>query len=129
LFFQINEYIASLMNKYPQYQVRMEEIHHTQKKDAPSGTAVTLAEGILKNYPNLSHWINEANGNENELPIVSKRIDPAPGTHSITYHSAIDDIEIKHTAHSRIGFASGALVAAEFLAGKKGIFSMKDVLG
>lgn len=129
LFFQINEYIASLMNKYPQYQVSMEEIHHTQKKDAPSGTAVTLAEGILKNYPNLSHWINEANGNENELPILSKRIDPAPGTHSITYHSAIDDIEIKHTAHSRIGFASGALVAAEFLAGKKGIFSMKDVLG
>jgi 4-hydroxy-tetrahydrodipicolinate reductase len=129
LFFQINEYVAKLMNDYPAYKVSMEEIHHTQKKDSPSGTAVTLAEGILKHQTHKTAWINEASEDPNLLSIVSKRIDPAPGTHSITYHSDIDDISITHTAHSRIGFASGALAAAEFLAGKKGIYSMKEVLG
>lgn len=128
LFFQINEYVAQLMKDYPSYKVSMEEIHHTQKKDAPSGTAVTLAEGILKHYTDKQKWINEVSDDQTVLPIVSKRIDPAPGTHSISYESEIDNITITHTAHSRIGFASGALVAAEFLAGKKGIYTMKEVL-
>ena len=129
LFFQINEYVAQLMSKYEAYNVSMEEIHHTQKKDAPSGTAVTLAEGILKNYPSKKTWVNSADSKQDELSIISKRIDPAPGTHAITYHSEIDDITITHTAHSRIGFASGALLAAEFLANKKGLYTMKEVLG
>lgn len=128
LFFQINEYVAQLMKDYPSYHVHMEEIHHTQKKDAPSGTAVTLAEGILKHYTHKTKWINEVSDDKNLLSIRSKRIDPAPGTHSISYYNEIDDITITHTAHSRFGFASGALVAAEFLAGKKGIYTMKDVL-
>lgn len=128
LFFQINDYVARLMKDYPSYKVSMEEIHHTQKKDAPSGTAVTLAEGILKHYTDKLKWINEASEDPTVLPIVSKRIDPAPGTHSISYENEIDTITITHTAHSRIGFAGGALVAAEFLAGKKGIYTMKEVL-
>lgn len=128
LFFQINEYVANLMKAYPDYKVHMEEIHHTAKKDAPSGTAVTLAEGILKNYTTKQTWVNEITSDEAKLGIVSKRIDPAPGTHSIFYDSAIDSIEIKHTAHSRMGFAFGAVLAAEFIQNKKGIFTMKDVL-
>jgi 4-hydroxy-tetrahydrodipicolinate reductase len=128
LFFQINEYVAKLMQPYPDYKVSMEEIHHTAKKDAPSGTAVTLAEGILKQYTAKQSWVNEQTSDEAKLGIVSKRIDPAPGTHSIFYDSAIDSIEIKHTAHSRMGFAFGAVLAAEFIQNKKGIFTMKDVL-
>ena len=129
LFFEINKYVASLMNKHAEYDVSMEEIHHTQKKDAPSGTAITLAEQILANCSGKKNWVNEAAKNAEELSIISKRIDPAPGTHSIKYSSAIDDIEIIHTAHSRTGFATGAVLAAEFLKEKKGIFSMKEVLG
>lgn len=129
LFFEINKYVAALMNKHPEYNISMEEIHHTQKKDAPSGTAITLAEQIMDNNLLKKSWVNEATGKMEELPIISKRIDPAPGTHSIKYSSAIDDIEIIHTAHSRTGFATGAVLAAEFLRGKKGIFSMKEVLG
>jgi 4-hydroxy-tetrahydrodipicolinate reductase len=117
-----------LMNEHPSYNVGMTEIHHTAKKDAPSGTAVTLAEGILKNITRKEIWTNAPETKANELSIISERIDPAPGTHSIKYTSDIDDIEITHTAHNRIGFASGAIVAAEFLQGKKGIFTMKDVL-
>jgi 4-hydroxy-tetrahydrodipicolinate reductase len=116
------------MSRQSEYQVSMEEIHHTQKKDAPSGTAITLAEQVLENITTKKKWINDVAKYPNELPIISKRIDPAPGTHSIKYSSAIDDIEIIHTAHSRTGFATGAVLAAEFIAGKKGIFSMKDVL-
>lgn len=128
LFFAVNEYLAHLMNEHPSYNVGMTEIHHTAKKDAPSGTAVTLAEGILKNIIRKEIWTNAPETKANELSIISERIDPAPGTHSIKYTSEIDDIEITHTAHNRIGFASGAIVAAEFLQGKKGIFTMKDVL-
>jgi 4-hydroxy-tetrahydrodipicolinate reductase len=129
LFFEINKYVAALMNKHPEYNISMEEIHHTQKKDAPSGTAITLAEQILSNTNLKKNWVNEEAKSEEELPIISKRIDPAPGTHSIKYSSSIDDIEIIHTAHSRTGFATGAVLAAEFLKGKKGIYSMKEVLG
>ena len=109
--------------------VSMEEIHHTQKKDAPSGTAITLAEQILEQIPQKKKWVNNASNDAAELPIISKREDPAPGTHSIKYSSSIDDIEIIHTAHNRKGFALGAVLAAEFIKDKKGIFSMKEVLG
>lgn len=129
LFFEINTYLAKLMKKYSDYNVSITEIHHTQKKDAPSGTAITLAEQILSNNSQKEKWINEPTENKNELAIISERIDPAPGTHNIRYSSTIDDIEITHTAHNRIGFASGAVLAAEFVVGKKGIFNMKDVLG
>jgi 4-hydroxy-tetrahydrodipicolinate reductase len=129
LFFELNQYLAKLMSKHPGYNVSMEEIHHTQKKDAPSGTAITLAEQVLANISSKNHWVNTAENDAAELSIISKRIDPAPGTHSIKYSSEIDDIEIIHTAHSRKGFATGAVLAAEFLKGKKGIFSMKEVLG
>jgi 4-hydroxy-tetrahydrodipicolinate reductase len=128
LFFELNTYLAKLMAAYPDYNVMLEEIHHTQKKDAPSGTAITLAEQIMKHITNKKRWVNEETNNKEELSIISKRIDPAPGTHTIKYTSAIDDIEITHTAHNRRGFASGAVLAAEFLQNKKGIYSMKDVL-
>jgi 4-hydroxy-tetrahydrodipicolinate reductase len=128
IFFELNKKLAQLMSNQPEYEITMEEIHHTQKRDAPSGTAITLAEQILDNVSRKKKWINEAPKYPNEVPIISKRIDPAPGTHSIKYTSPIDDIEIVHTAHSRTGFATGAVLAAEFIAGKKGIFTMKDVL-
>ena len=127
--FEINRKLAHLMSKCTGYDVEIEEVHHTQKKDAPSGTAITLAEDILKSIPYKSYWVKGAASGHTELSIHSKRIDPAPGTHIVTYKSAVDDIEIKHTAHNREGFASGAVLAATFLVGKKGIFSMKDVLG
>lgn len=128
IFFELNKKLAQLMSNQPGYEVSMSEIHHTQKKDAPSGTAITLAEQIMENIPVKKKWINDVAKYPNELSIISKRIDPAPGTHSIKYFSAIDEIEIIHTAHSRTGFATGAVLAAEFLAGKKGIYTMKDVL-
>lgn len=128
LFFELNKYLATLMHPYSDYQVSLEEIHHTQKKDAPSGTAISLAEQILQVYKQKTGWVNQPNGPEDKLFIGSKRIDPAPGIHKIMYQSAIDDIEIIHTAHNRKGFAGGAVLAAEFLVGKKGIFTMKDVL-
>ncbi|MEP6749604.1 MAG: dihydrodipicolinate reductase C-terminal domain-containing protein, partial [Bacteroidota bacterium] len=129
IFFEINKRLAALMQPHTDYNVRMEEIHHTQKKDAPSGTAVTLAEQVLENIDRKSKWVNNESGDPHELAIVSKRIDPAPGTHSVSYESAIDTIKIIHTAHNRTGFATGAVLAAAFVKGKKGIFSMKDVLG
>lgn len=129
LFFELNTYLAKLMSNYTQYNSSITEIHHTQKKDAPSGTAITLAEQILANNSQKKSWINQATDDKNKLEIISERIDPAPGTHTIKYTSAIDDIEITHTAHNRTGFASGAVLAAEFIANKKGIFTMKDVLG
>ena len=128
VFFELNKKLAQLMGRLNGYGVSMEEIHHTQKKDAPSGTAITLAEQILQEIPRKTKWVNEVTDNENDLSIISKRVDPAPGTHSIKYSSAIDDIEIIHTAHNRTGFATGAVLAAEFIVGKKGIFTMKDVL-
>ena len=129
LFFELNTYLATLMNKYTNYDVMLEEIHHTEKKDAPSGTAITLAEQVIKNITSKKSWVNEISNNKEELAIVSKRIDPAPGTHTIKYYSPIDDIEITHTAHNRLGFAGGAVLAAEFIANKKGIYNMKQVLG
>lgn len=129
LFFELNSYLANLMKDYDEYDVKMEEIHHTQKRDAPSGTAITLAEQIMHNLTRKKHWVNEPSATADELEIISQRIDPAPGTHKVKYTSAIDDIEIIHTAHNRVGFAGGAVKAAEFLAGKKGIYTMKDVLG
>lgn len=128
IFFELNKKLAALMNNRREYNISIEEIHHTQKKDAPSGTAITLAEGILNNNQNKEKWVLGEKANNAELSITSKRIDPAPGTHIINYNSLIDSIEIKHTAHSRVGFASGAVLAAEFLKGKKGIYGMKDVL-
>jgi 4-hydroxy-tetrahydrodipicolinate reductase len=128
IFFELNKKLAMLMSNRPEYNISIEEIHHTQKKDAPSGTAITLAEGILNNNHNKEKWVLGEKANNAELSITSKRIDPAPGTHIINYNSLIDSIEIKHTANSRVGFASGAVLAAEFLKEKKGMYGMKDVL-
>jgi len=127
VFFELNAYLAGMMKNLEQYQVAMEEIHHTQKLDAPSGTAISLAEGIIENTNYESWKLNE--GVENEIPITSKRIGTTPGTHTVVYDCNVDSIEIKHTAHNREGFALGAVVAAEWLVGKTGVFSMKDVLG
>lgn len=129
IFFELNRKLAQLMKQQTGYSISMEEIHHTQKKDAPSGTAITLAEQILHEVPRKKNWVNEVSQNPEELVIISKREDPAPGTHSIKYSSAVDDIEIIHTAHNRNGFALGAVLAAEYIQNKKGIFSMKQVLG
>ncbi|UNY98808.1 4-hydroxy-tetrahydrodipicolinate reductase [Zhouia spongiae] len=126
VFFQLNEYLARLMKNLAQYQVSMEEIHHTQKLDAPSGTAITLAEGIINNT-SRSAWKLDA-ADENEIPITAKRIENVPGTHTVTYKSDVDTIDIIHTAHNREGFALGAVIAAEWIIGKQGIFNMKDVL-
>ncbi|MCS5490294.1 4-hydroxy-tetrahydrodipicolinate reductase [Algoriphagus limi] len=130
VFFKVNEYLAKLMNEVPGYNVSIEEIHHTAKKDAPSGTAITLAEGIIKNQRGFTAWHLSEQSSENgqSIPITSKRIDPAPGTHIIRYQSEIDDIEISHTAHSRQGFALGAVLVAEWLPGKKGVLTMNDFL-
>lgn len=128
LFFELNKKLASLMQAHSDYDVTLEEIHHTEKKDAPSGTAITLAEGILNTSPTKSRWVNHEAQKTGELSIISKRIENFPGTHSIKYTSSIDDIEIIHTAHNRKGFALGAVLAAEFIKDRKGIFTMKDVL-
>lgn len=129
LFFELNNYLAKLMAPHKDYDVALEELHHTQKRDAPSGTAITLAEGVMQEITRKKQWVNHISDNPAELEIISERIDPAPGTHKIKYHSMIDDIEIIHTAHNRKGFASGAVLAANFLNGKKGIYNMKQVLG
>lgn len=129
IFFEVNKKLAALMAPHHDYEIQLTEIHHTAKKDAPSGTAITLAEQILENVPRKKHWVNHISDNPEDLEILSERIDPAAGTHKVKYSSGIDDIEIIHTAHTRKGFALGAVLAAEFLAGKKGIYSMKDVLG
>jgi len=129
LFFEINKQVAALMEPYDNYDVSMTETHHTEKKDAPSGTAISLAEQILAKIGRKNKWVNEASNESSDLIIRSERIDPAPGTHCITYASPIDSIEITHTAHTRKGFAGGAVLAAEFANQKMGIFTMKDVLG
>src|SRR5690606_30670211 len=128
LFFELNEHLARLMNNYPEYKVEIEEIHHTQKLDAPSGTAISLANQIIENS-NFNQWELDGKSADKNLPIYAKRIDNVPGTHTVAYQSEIDSIEIKHTAHSRKGFALGAVLAAEWIHGKSGFFSMKDVLG
>jgi 4-hydroxy-tetrahydrodipicolinate reductase len=127
LFFELNKKLAQMMNPLEGYTIAMEEIHHTEKLDAPSGTAITLAEGVIQNTDKKAWQLDV--GDENTIPIVSKRIDTIPGTHTITYASVVDTIEIKHTAHNRNGFALGAVVAAEWLKDKTGVYSMKDVLG
>lgn len=126
LFFELNRKLAQLMLPYEQYKVSMEEIHHTQKLDAPSGTAISLANDIIANS-NYSSWTLSA-AQDNEIAISAKRIENVPGTHSVFYDSDVDQIEIKHTAHSREGFALGSVIAAEWLVGKTGVFSMKHVL-
>jgi len=128
VFFEVNRFLAKMMNKQPQYEPTLNEIHHTQKLDAPSGTGITLAEGVLAEIERKTNWVNRNTEIETELALTSERIDPAPGTHEIVYKSEIDTIEIKHTAHSREGFASGSILAASWLIGKKGIFTMKEML-
>ena len=127
LFFELNQVLARMMNKYRnEYQINLEEIHHTQKLDAPSGTAITIAEGIIENTT-YNSWSMEEESEE-IIPIEAKRIENVPGTHIVQYTSDVDTIEISHTAHSRKGFALGAVIAAEWIWNKEGIFTMKDVL-
>ena len=134
VFFFVNEVLSKIMNRYPQYDVLVEEIHHTQKLDSPSGTAITIAEGILEGLNRKKTWVNELVGNGEELItkpeqllIESHRIEDVPGTHTVVYSSEVDDIEFKHKAHGRAGFALGAVLAAEWLQGKKGFYSVKDM--
>ncbi|GHT67091.1 4-hydroxy-tetrahydrodipicolinate reductase [Bacteroidia bacterium] len=129
IFFDINRRLAKLMNGYAKdYRTSMEEIHHTAKKDAPSGTAITLANDIIGEIAPLSKWVNSASASDSELPIVSVRQDPAPGTHIVKYTSVADEITICHEAKNRTGFALGAVLAAEFMQGKKGFYGMQDLL-
>ena len=127
IFFELNNYLAKIKKNLKDYNVSMEEIHHTQKLDAPSGTAISLANGIIENT-DYTNWTLD-NASTNEIYIDAKRIENIPGTHSVFYDSKVDQIEIKHTAHSREGFALGSVIASEWLLGKKGVFTMKDVLG
>jgi len=127
IFFELNKTLAKMMSTLEDYDVALEEIHHTQKLDAPSGTAITLAEGIVENHNSFHSW--QLDGNKDKvLPIIAKRIENVPGTHNITYKSEIDTIKIEHIAHNRHGFALGAVIAAEWLVKKTGVFTMKDVL-
>ncbi len=126
LFFDLNEKLAKMMDNFQNYSVAIEEVHHLQKLDAPSGTAISLAQQIIANSKKVGWKLDKAE--ENEIPIVAKREENVPGTHTVFYNSEIDSIEIKHTAHSREGFALGAIIAAEWILDKKGVFSMRDVL-
>ncbi len=128
IFFEVNRMLAALMNGQKEYEVSIEETHHTQKKDAPSGTAITLAEGVLRNLDRKKNWVNQLSEKNEDLTIVSNRIGAVPGTHRVEYNSPADSIEITHKARNREGFAAGALKAAEFIYDKKGIYTMKDVL-
>lgn len=129
LFFAVNRYLAQLMNEQPAYQPRVHEIHHTAKKDAPSGTAIQAAEELLAELDRTSQWVRGESADLSVLPVTSERIDPTPGTHTITFQSSIDQIQLQHVAHSREGFAQGALQAAQWLVGKTGSFGMRDMLG
>jgi 4-hydroxy-tetrahydrodipicolinate reductase len=126
IFFELNTYLAKIMSKFEDYKIGIEEIHHTQKLDAPSGTAITLAKGVIENS-NYNNWALE-NPKSDAILINAKRIENVPGTHTVTYNSNIDLIEIKHLAHNREGFALGAVIAAEWIVGKQGVYTMKDVL-
>ena len=128
IFFELNKTLAKLMNQLKQYKVSIEEIHHIQKLDAPSGTAITLADGIIENSEYKNWKLVADSPDKMELPITAKRIEKVPGTHTISYESEVDRIDIKHTAHNRQGFALGAVIAAEWLLGKTGVFTMNDVL-
>ncbi|MGI4749917.1 MAG: 4-hydroxy-tetrahydrodipicolinate reductase [Janthinobacterium lividum] len=137
IFFHINKMLAQIMNRFPDYEVQVEEIHHTQKLDAPSGTAITIAEGIMENMPVKEAWVNVVSGQvddtspvvitPNQLLIESHRIDKVPGTHTVIYDSEVDTIEFKHTAHNRSGFALGAVLAAEWIQNRKGFFTAADL--
>ncbi|OOQ57472.1 4-hydroxy-tetrahydrodipicolinate reductase [Mucilaginibacter pedocola] len=136
IFFHVNKILAKLMNNYPYYEVQVEEIHHTQKLDSPSGTAITIAEGILDNLESKKEWVNELVGEPttedsavaaDQLLIESHRIESVPGTHTVIYDSEVDSIEFKHTAHNRNGFALGAVLAAEWVQDKKGFYSVEDM--
>lgn len=128
IFFELNNHLAKMMGNLDQYNVTIEEIHHKQKLDEPSGTAITLAEGVIEHTQN-TQWELDKASQENSIPISAIRSPEVPGTHTITYNSSVDQIDIKHTAHNRQGFALGAVVAAEWIVGKTGVFTMKDVLG
>ncbi|APG64031.1 4-hydroxy-tetrahydrodipicolinate reductase [Tenacibaculum todarodis] len=127
IFFELNKQLAKMMNALQDYNISMEEIHHTKKLDAPSGTAITLAEGVLENT-NRTKWELDGEASEEIVPIIAKRIADVPGTHTVSYTSEVDTIDIKHTAHNRQGFALGAVIAAEWLQNKTGVFTMNDVL-
>ncbi|TDQ08833.1 4-hydroxy-tetrahydrodipicolinate reductase [Pedobacter metabolipauper] len=134
IFFHMNKVLAKLMNNFPAYEVQVEEIHHTQKLDAPSGTAMTVAEGIIENLDRKIEWVNELVGTpfddvlkKEQLLIESHRIENIPGTHTVVYSSEVDEIEFKHTAHNRSGFALGAVVAAEWLENKQGFYNITDI--
>nr|WP_298994027.1 4-hydroxy-tetrahydrodipicolinate reductase [uncultured Polaribacter sp.] len=127
IFFELNKQLAKMMSNLEDYTISMEEIHHTKKLDAPSGTAITLAEGIIENT-SKENWKLGTEISETNIPIEAKRIPDVPGTHTVWYSSEVDTIEIKHTAHNRKGFALGAVIAAEWIIGKTGVFTMKDVL-
>lgn len=134
VFFFVNKILAKIMNRYPQYEVQVEEIHHTEKLDSPSGTAMTIAEGILGELERKKEWVNELIGSGEEiitkpeqLLIESHRIEEVPGTHTVIYSSEVDDIEFKHKAHSRAGFALGAVIAAEWLEKKTGFYNINDM--
>jgi 4-hydroxy-tetrahydrodipicolinate reductase len=129
ILFKVNKELARIMSDFEEYTPSMEEIHHTAKRDAPSGTAITLAEGILENYPNRDGWINESTEDTHKLGIVSRREGEVPGTHIVRYASAVDEIQLVHQAYNRKGFALGAVKSAEFMHGKKGVFGMSDLLG
>ena len=129
IFFEVTRYLAQIMNQHQEYEVIMEEIHHTEKKDSPSGTALHAALDILKRIERKASWKNEQENTADVLSIISKREENVPGTHTVTYESSIDKIELTHLAHNRKGFAGGAVLAAEWLKDKKGAFSMEDVLG
>jgi len=128
IFMAVNKHLAAIMNQFPNYNVEMTEVHHTQKLDAPSGTAITLAEGIFENLDRKSAWVKETETKPTEMAIKSIREGQVPGIHTIRYESEVDSIEITHDAKSREGFALGAVVAAEFTAGKKGLLGMQDLL-
>lgn len=128
MMFELNSRLASLMSRHGQYRILIEEIHHAEKKDSPSGTAITLAEEIIKHHPVKNKWVNRPSDGDHELEIISIRRNQVPGTHFVQYASELDELEIKHIAHSRKGFALGAVLAAEWLEGKKGVFGMKDML-
>jgi len=137
IFFHVNKVLAKLMNNYPYYEIQVEEIHHTQKLDAPSGTAITIAEGIIENSDSKKEWVNvltadgaetaDENIKNDQLLIESFRIDSVPGTHTVLYDSEVDSIEFKHTAHNRNGFALGAVLAAEWIHDKKGFHAVQDM--
>ncbi|MBP3419192.1 MAG: 4-hydroxy-tetrahydrodipicolinate reductase [Marinifilaceae bacterium] len=130
LFFHLNRYLAKVMSQFKEYGILLEETHHIHKLDAPSGTAITIAEGILENNDGYESWklVDDYEASSKELPIVAHRIGEVPGIHKVTYKSGVDEISIEHSAYSREGFAKGAVAAAKFMVGKCGVYSMEDLL-